>query len=233
MTNKRKATGPYEALFKRPLGFLLSFAALMMLSPLLLALSAVGAVKMRGNPFFTQERPGRYEKVFRLIKFRTMSNAHDANGRLLPDDQRLNAYGKFLRSTSLDELPELLLVLTGKMSLVGPRPLPTRYLSRYTPEQMRRHEVRPGITGWAQIHGRNTLEWESRFAHDVWYVDHRSLWLDAKILFLTVATVFTARGIAEEGEATMSTFKGDTQSARQTQTAVDEDRRAGDVAPRV
>ena len=106
------------------------------------------------------------------------------------------------------ELPELLLVLTGKMSLVGPRPLPTRYLPRYTPEQMRRHEVRPGITGWAQVHGRNALEWESRFAHDVWYVDHRSLWLDAKILFLTVATVFTARGITEEGEATMSTFTG-------------------------
>ena len=168
-----------------------------------LALTALAVLIAEGRPvFFTQTRAGLRGRPFRIVKFRSMRTGAGS------DAERLGRFGRFLRASSLDELPELLLVLTGKMSLVGPRPLPTRYLSRYTPEQMRRHEVRPGITGWAQIHGRNALEWESRFAHDVWYVDHRSLWLDAKILFLTVATVFSARGIAEEGEATMSTFTG-------------------------
>lgn len=171
-----------------------------------LALTALAVLIAEGRPvFFTQTRAGLRGRPFRIVKFRSMRTGAGS------DAERLGRFGRFLRASSLDELPELLLVLTGKMSLVGPRPLPTRYLSRYTPEQMRRHEVRPGITGWAQIHGRNTLEWEARFAHDVWYVDHRSLWLDAKILFLTVATVFTARGIAEEGEATMSSFKGERQ----------------------
>lgn len=171
-----------------------------------LALTALAVLIAEGRPvFFTQTRAGLHGHPFRIVKFRSMRTGSGS------DAERLGRFGRFLRASSLDELPELLLVLTGKMSLVGPRPLPTRYLSRYTPEQMRRHEVRPGITGWAQIHGRNTLEWEARFAHDVWYVDHRSLWLDAKILFLTVATVFTARGIAEEGEATMSSFKGERQ----------------------
>jgi len=171
-----------------------------------LALTALAVLIAEGRPvFFTQTRAGLRGRPFRIVKFRSMRTGAGA------DAERLGRFGRFLRASSLDELPELLLVLTGKMSLVGPRPLPTRYLSRYSPEQMRRHEVRPGITGWAQIHGRNTLEWEARFAHDVWYVDHRSLWLDAKILFLTVATVFTARGIAEEGEATMSSFKGERQ----------------------
>ena len=167
------------------------------------ALTAFAVLLVEGRPvFFMQTRAGLHGRPFRIVKFRSMRIGSGS------DAERLGRFGRFLRASSLDELPELFLVLVGKMSLVGPRPLPTRYLSRYTPEQMRRHEVRPGITGWAQIHGRNTLEWKSRFAHDVWYVDHRSLWLDAKILFLTIATVFSARGISEEGEATMSTFTG-------------------------
>ena len=171
-----------------------------------LTLTALAVLIVEGRPvFFTQTRAGLHGRPFRIVKFRSMRTGAGS------DAERLGRFGRFLRASSLDELPELFLVLAGKMSLVGPRPLPTRYLARYTPEQMRRHEVRPGITGWAQIHGRNALEWEARFAHDVWYVDHRSLWLDAKILFLTVATVFTARGIAEEGEATMSSFKGERQ----------------------
>ena len=169
----------------------------------LLALTALAVLLVEGRPvFFVQTRAGLHGRPFRIVKFRSMRTGAGT------DAERLGRFGRFLRASSLDELPELLLVLTGKMSLVGPRPLPTRYLPRYMPEQMRRHEVRPGITGWAQVHGRNALDWESRFAHDVWYVDHRSLLLDAKILFLTVATVFSARGIAEEGEATMSAFTG-------------------------
>ncbi len=206
MTNKREATGPYEALFKRPLGFLISFAALMILSPLLLALSAIGAVKMRGNPFFTQERPGRYEKVFRLIKFRTMSNAYDASGRLLPDEQRLNAYGKFLRSTSLDELPELINICKGDMALVGPRPLLVEYLPWYTAEERRRHEVRPGLTGWAQVNGRNSVDWDRRLAYDVEYVSKLSLRFDLKILFLTVRSVLARSDIAEDTRAVEGNF---------------------------
>ncbi len=170
-----------------------------------MAITAIAVLMVEGRPvFFTQTRAGLHGRPFRILKFRSMRTGAGT------DAERLGRFGRFLRSTSLDELPELLLVLTGKMSLVGPRPLPVRYLSRYTPEQMRRHEVRPGITGWAQVHGRNALEWESRFEHDVWYVDNRSLLLDAKILLMTVATVFTARGIAEDGEATMTTFTGST-----------------------
>ena len=169
----------------------------------LLAFTALAVLLVEGRPvFFVQTRAGLHGRPFRIVKFRSMRTGAGS------DAERLGRFGRFLRASSLDELPELLLVLTGKMSLVGPRPLPTRYIPRYTPEQMRRHEVRPGITGWAQVHGRNALEWESRFAHDVWYVDHRSLLLDVKILFLTIATVFAARGIAEEGEATMSAFTG-------------------------
>ena len=169
----------------------------------LLALTALAVLLVEGRPvFFMQTRAGLHGRPFRIVKFRSMRTGAGS------DAERLGRFGRFLRATSLDELPELLLVLTGKMSLVGPRPLPTRYLPRYTPEQMRRHEVRPGITGWAQVNGRNALEWEARFAHDVWYVDHRSLWLDIKILFLTIGAVFAARGISAKGEATMSTFTG-------------------------
>ncbi len=156
-----------------------------------------------GKPvFFTQERAGLGGRAFRILKFRTMRTGEGT------DAERLTPFGRFLRASSLDELPELLLVLKGTMSLVGPRPLPTVYLPRYSPEQMRRHEVRPGITGWAQVNGRNLLSWEEKFAHDVWYVDHRSLALDFKILFLTVATVFRSTGISAKGEATMGEFKG-------------------------
>lgn len=168
-----------------------------------LALTALAVLLVEGRPvFFVQTRAGLHGRPFRIVKFRTMRTGAGT------DAERLGRFGRFLRASSLDELPELFLVLAGKMSLVGPRPLPTRYLPRYTPEQMRRHEVRPGITGWAQVHGRNALEWEARFAHDVWYVDHRSLWLDTKILFRTIGAVFAARGISEKGEATMSTFTG-------------------------
>lgn len=208
MTNSHQANGPYEALFKRPLDFLLSLTALVLLSPLLVVLSALGAVKMQGNPFFTQERPGWHERVFKLIKFRTMSNARDTSGNLLPDGDRLNAYGKFLRSTSLDELPELINILKGDMALVGPRPLLTKYLPRYNREQKHRHDVRPGLTGWAQVNGRNTLSWEDKFRHDVWYVQNISLALDLKILFMTVRSVLRHEGISAENSATMEEFMG-------------------------
>lgn len=169
----------------------------------LLAILVLGVGLLQGRPvFFVQERPGLGGRPFRLVKFRTMSEGAGT------DAERLTRLGRLLRATSLDELPELLNVLKGEMSLVGPRPLLMRYLPRYTPEQARRHEVRPGITGWAQVHGRNALTWERKFEYDVWYVDHRSLWLDAKILWLTVWQVLTRKGISAEGEATMGEFGG-------------------------
>lgn len=163
-----------------------------------------------GSPvLFTQLRPGMHGKPFRLVKFRTMLDVRDASGALLPDAQRLKPFGRFLRSTSLDELPELWNVLCGDMSLVGPRPLLMEYLPLYSPLQARRHEVRPGITGWAQVNGRNSISWVDKFELDVWYVDHRSVWLDLRIMWMTVGTVFDRDGISSEGEATMSKFKGD------------------------
>lgn len=203
---KHRANGPYEAFFKRPLDLLISLAALLILSPLMLALCAVGAVKMGGNPFFTQERPGWHEKIFKLIKFRTMSNARGADGKLLPDEARLNAYGRFLRSSSLDELPELINILKGDMALVGPRPLLVEYLPWYTQEEHRRHDVRPGLTGWAQVNGRNNLDWDRRFQTDVYYVDHISLAFDLKILFLTVKKVLGHADIAEDTQAVEPNF---------------------------
>lgn len=171
----------------------------------ILGLLALVVVCVHGRPiFFVQERPGLGGRPFRLIKFRTM------RGGAGSDAERLTRFGRWLRATSLDELPELWNVLRGEMSLVGPRPLLMRYLERYTPEQARRHEVRPGLTGWAQVNGRNALGWEQKFAYDVWYVDHRSFWLDAKILWLTVWQVLARRGIAAEGEATMGEFTGKT-----------------------
>ena len=162
-----------------------------------------------GSPvFFRQLRPGLHGLPFQMIKFRTMTDARGLNGQLLPDSDRLTPFGRFLRSSSLDELPELWNVLKGDMSLVGPRPLLMEYLPLYSPEQARRHEVRPGITGWAQVNGRNALSWEEKFKLDVWYVDHRSLWLDIKILWLTVCKVLGREGISGEGEATMSKFTG-------------------------
>ena len=201
--------GFYEFFIKRFFDFFLSLLALIVLSPVLLILTVLGAIKMKGNPFFTQERPGKGEKIFKLIKFRTMTCEKDAEGNLLPDEQRLTKYGKFLRSTSLDELPELLNILLGHMSIVGPRPLLVCYLPRYNAEQKRRHLVRPGLTGWAQVNGRNAISWEDKFKLDVWYVDHVSLGLDIKTIFMTVKNVLRREGISGDGQATMSEFMGE------------------------
>ena len=175
----------------------------------LLAIVALFVARRLGRPvFFTQERPGLGGKAFTLLKFRTMTDAHDDSGQLLSDAERLTPFGRFLRSTSLDELPELINVLKGEMSLVGPRPLLMEYLPLYSAEQARRHEVPPGITGWAQVNGRNAVAWKERFALDVWYVDHHSLGLDIKTLWLTVRTVLKREGVSAQGEATMSKFRG-------------------------
>lgn len=204
----------YAKFFKRFFDFWLSLIALLCLSPVLLILIVVGAVAMRGNPFFTQLRPGRInkktgeEKIFKLVKFRTMSNARDKEGNLLPDAKRLNTYGKLLRSTSLDELPELFNILVGHMSIVGPRPLLVKYLPLYSEEQRKRHLVRPGLTGLAQIKGRNAISWEARFALDVAYVERVTLWGDIKILFGTVGAVLKRDGISSETSVTMEEFGG-------------------------
>ena len=204
----------YAKFFKRFFDFWLSLIALLCLSPVLLILIVVGAIAMRGNPFFTQLRPGRInkktgkEKIFKLVKFRTMSNARDKEGNLLPDAKRLNTYGKLLRSTSLDELPELFNILVGHMSIVGPRPLLVKYLPLYSEEQRKRHLVRPGLTGLAQIKGRNAISWEARFALDVAYVERVTFWGDIKILFGTVGAVLKRDGISSETSVTMEEFGG-------------------------
>jgi lipopolysaccharide/colanic/teichoic acid biosynthesis glycosyltransferase len=180
--------------------------------PLVLILALLVRFKLGSPIFFRQERPGLHGKIFKLIKFRTMTDLRDAKGNLLPDAVRLTPFGKWLRATSLDELPELFLILKGDMSLVGPRPLLVQYLPLYTKEQARRHDVRPGLTGWAQINGRNAISWEEKFALDVWYVDHRSLWLDMKILLLTFLRVFARHGISAANEATMPVFTGTAES---------------------
>ncbi|MBQ9520193.1 MAG: sugar transferase [Acholeplasmatales bacterium] len=198
----------YRPIFKRLYDFLLSLIAIIVLSPLLLILTIIGAIAMRGNPFFTQLRPGKNEKIFKLIKFRTMSNQKDKDDNLLPDEVRLNKYGKFLRSTSLDELPELFNILIGTMAIIGPRPLLVRYLERYNEEQHHRHDVRPGLTGYAQAHGRNAISWEEKFKMDVWYTKNVTMWNDIKIIFATVACVFKRSGISSETNATMEEFMG-------------------------
>ncbi len=198
----------YKQFIKRGLDILCSFLALVVFSPLFLVLIIVGAIKMKGNPFFVQKRPGYKEKIFKLIKFRTMTNEKDENGNLLPDEVRLTKYGRFLRSTSLDELPEAINILIGDMSVVGPRPLLVRYLPRYSAEQHRRHEVRPGLSGYSQTHGRNALTWEEKFDLDVWYVDHVSFVLDVKIVFETVAVALKRDGISSATSATMEEFWG-------------------------
>ena len=180
-----------------------------------MVLIAVAVYVTLGRPvLFRQLRPGLHGRPFWLYKFRTMTDARDSAGRLLPDEQRLTRFGRWLRATSLDELPELWNVLRGDMSLVGPRPLLTEYLDRYTPEQARRHDVKPGITGWAQVNGRNAISWEEKFALDVWYVDNWTLWLDLKILFMTVLKVLRREGISAEGHATMPEFRGSTMDGR-------------------
>ena len=198
----------YAKFIKRFLDFFLSLCAIIVLSPVLLILTVLGAVKMQGNPFFTQERPGKDEKIFKLIKFRTMDNRRDKDGDLLPDEVRLNKYGRFLRSTSLDELPELINILKGDMAIVGPRPLLVRYLERYNEEQHHRHDVRPGLTGYAQAHGRNAISWEDKFAMDVWYTKHITFLGDIKILIDTVMVVFKRSGVSSETSATMEEFMG-------------------------
>ena len=198
----------YACFFKRLIDFVLSLLAIICLSPLLLVLTVLGYFKMKGNPFFTQERPGLHEKIFKLVKFRTMTNEKDSNGELLPDELRLNSYGQFLRSTSLDELPELYNILKGDMSIIGPRPLLVRYLPRYNEEQRHRHDVRPGLTGYAQAHGRNAVTWEDKFKMDVWYTRNVSFKTDWDIFWDTVRIVLKREGISSESAATMEEFMG-------------------------
>ena len=188
--------------------------ALIVLSPLLLILTVLGAIKMKGNPFFTQLRPGKIskktgqEKIFKLIKFRTMTCEKDEEGNLLPDEKRLTKYGKVLRSTSLDELPELINVFSGKMSIVGPRPLLVKYLPLYSEEQKHRHDVRPGLTGYAQVQGRNSISWDDKFKMDVQYTKVISLWVDIRIIITTMLVVLKKKGISSDTSATMEEFKG-------------------------
>ena len=194
--------------FKRLFDIIASASGLIFLSPVFLILIYLIRKNLGEPVFFTQERPGKDGKPFKMIKFRSMRNAVDKDGNPLPDSERLTPFGKKLRATSLDELPELWNVLKGEMSLVGPRPLLMSYLPLYNEFQNRRHEMKPGVTGWAQVNGRNALSWDEKFAHDIWYIDHYSFWLDMKILFLTVKKVFIKEGISAEGEATMPYFTG-------------------------
>ncbi|HYV06028.1 MAG TPA: sugar transferase [Blastocatellia bacterium] len=211
---KRLALGPgsrmsfYRRVGKRVIDLAFAVPALVLLFPVILLVALAVRIKLGGPVLFRQERPGLNGSPFTLLKFRTMSNASGKHGELLPDAERLGSFGRFLRATSLDELPELFNVLKGEMSLIGPRPLLMEYLKLYTSEQMRRHEVRPGITGWAQVNGRNTMSWEHKFELDVWYVNHCSLWMDSKIAFLTLWKVLLREGISQEGHATMSNFIG-------------------------
>lgn len=193
---------------KRLFDLLASAFGLLILAVPLVVLAWLVRQKLGSPVLFSQVRPGLHGKPFRMVKFRTMTDARDASGALLPDAQRLTSFGRFLRASSLDELPELWNVLKGDMSLVGPRPLLMQYLPLYSPEQARRHEARPGVTGWAQVNGRNAISWEDKFKLDVWYVDNQSLWLDIKILWLTVKKVLVRDGISGAGEATMSAFTG-------------------------
>ena len=193
---------------KRAFDLIVSVSALVALLPVLLVTAILVRVKLGSPIFFRQTRPGRDGKPFKMVKFRTMLDAVDKQGNPLPDQQRMTSFGSFLRATSLDELPELWNVIKGEMSLVGPRPLLMEYLPLYSEEQSRRHKVRPGVTGWAQVNGRNAISWEDKFKLDVWYVDKQSIWLDLKILFLTVKKVLVRDGISGEGEVTMSKFTG-------------------------
>lgn len=204
----RHKAGFYEKFVKRFFDFFLSGMALIILSPILLVTAILVRVKLGSPVIFCQERPGKDEKIFKLHKFRSMSDARDETGELLPDEVRLGKFGRALRATSLDELPELWDIFRGKMSIVGPRPLLVKYLPLYNDEQHRRHDVRPGLTGWAQVHGRNLASWEEKFAYDVDYVDHVSFALDVKIIFMTVRCVLACEGISAEGSATMEAFTG-------------------------
>lgn len=211
MNNVRVKNHP--PVIKRIFDLVLTIPLTLLLLPVMLVVAVAVWITLGWPVVFSQKRPGLNEKIFTLSKFRTMNNAVDENGKFLADAQRLTRLGRFLRSASLDELPELFNVLAGNMSLVGPRPLLVSYLDRYTPEQARRHDVLPGITGWAQVNGRNAISWEEKFRLDVWYVDHWSLWLDIKILFMTIDKVFRREAISAPGEATAPEFMGDSQTS--------------------
>lgn len=199
----------YKNFFKRILDFTIVLVVLLIIWPILLVITLWLHIANKGaGAFFTQLRPGKNGKLFKVIKYKTMTDEKDQQGNLLPDAQRLTKVGKFVRSTSIDELPQLINVLEGDMALIGPRPLLPQYLPLYSKEQARRHEIRPGITGWAQINGRNAISWTKKFEYDVWYVDHCSFWLDLKIAFLTIKKVFIREGISQEGQATMEFFNG-------------------------
>ena len=199
----------YKYFFKRLIDFIIVFCVLVVIWPILLIITLWLHFANKGaGAFFAQERPGKGGKVFKVIKFKTMTDERDADGNLLPDADRLTNVGRFVRSTSIDELPQLINVLKGDMALIGPRPLLVQYLPLYSKEQARRHDVRPGITGWAQVNGRNAISWTKKFELDVWYVDHCSFWLDVKIIFLTIKKVFVRECISQEGQATMEFFTG-------------------------
>lgn len=198
----------YRSFFKRAIDIGVAGCALLIALPVILIVTVILCFVNSGKPFFTQQRPGKGGKVFRVLKFKTMNDRRDSHGALLPDKDRLTRVGKFVRSTSLDELPQLINVVLGDMSLIGPRPLLVKYLPLYNARQARRHEVRPGITGWAQVNGRNAISWPERFELDVYYVEHLSFGLDMKILFMTVSKVFKREGISASGSATMESFKG-------------------------
>ncbi len=198
----------YKNYFKRLLDFFAAFFGLLLLSPVFVIVTAGLFFANQGKPFFIQSRPGKNEKIFSIVKFKTMNDKKDNQGNLLPDAERLTKIGSFVRKTSLDEIPQLINVLKGDMSLIGPRPLLIQYLPLYNETQKRRHEVRPGITGWAQVNGRNAISWQKKFEYDVWYVDNVSFLLDIKILFLTIKKVFVREGISQEGQATAKAFNG-------------------------
>lgn len=199
----------YKHFIKRFLDFCISLIVLICISPILFVVTIWLHFANKGaGAFFTQERPGKDGKIFKVIKYKTMTDERDDEGNLLPDEVRLTKVGKFVRSTSIDELPQLINVLKGDMALIGPRPLMPSYLPLYSKEQMRRHEVRPGISGWAQCHGRNTISWKEKFEYDVWYVDHCSLWTDIKVIFITIKKVLARQDIAKEGMVSMEPFNG-------------------------
>jgi undecaprenyl phosphate N,N'-diacetylbacillosamine 1-phosphate transferase len=198
----------YKNLLKRFLDLSVAFVAFLLMLPIFIVCTILLSLANQGKPFFYQLRPGKKEKIFKIIKFKTMNDQKDASGTLLPDEKRLTAIGSFVRKTSLDEIPQLINVIKGDMSLIGPRPLLIEYLPLYNTTQQRRHEVRPGITGWAQVNGRNAISWEEKFKYDVWYVDNISFRLDIRILFLTIVKVFKREGIAQEGNVTMTKFTG-------------------------